>query len=320
MKKLMLIVLALFISACAAPVERQEYFVNIGTAGTTGVYYPTGGAICKLVKKKRRVHGIRCGVESTGGSVYNINAIMAGDFEFGMAQSDRPYQAWNGLAWWRKKGPQNDLRSVYSLYAETVILIAAVDSGIKTIQDLRGKRVNIGPPRSGQRKNSIHALQNAGIDYTKDLIAEGALAREASGLLQDGHIDAFFYTVANPAGAIKKATSGKRKVRFIPITDTEDLIRKYPYYAKAFIPIKFYPRVANRKNVETFGDKPTLVTSINVPDDVVYAITKEVLDNLRAFKKLHPAYLFLTKENALEVLSAPIHPGALKYYKEVGLK
>lgn len=319
MKRLILIVLALFISTCAAPVERQEYAVTIGTGGVMGVYYPTGGAICKLVNKKRRVHGIRCGAESTRGSVSNINAIMAGDFEFGMAQSDRQYQAYHGLAEWRHM-PQIDLRAVYSLYAETVILIAAVDSGIKTIQDLRGKRVNIGPPWSGQRMNSIDALQNAGIDYTKDLIAEGVLAREAPGLLQDGHIDAFFYTVANPAGAIKQATSGKRKVRFIPITDIEDLLRKYPYYAKAFIPIKFYPRVANRKNVETFGVKPTLVTSINVPDDVVYAITKEVLDNLRVFKKLHPAYLFLTKENALEALSAPIHPGALKYYKEVGLK
>ena len=320
MKKLILIVLALFISACAAPIERQEYFVTIGTGGITGVYYPTGGAICKLVNKKRRVHGIRCSVESTRGSVFNINSIMAGDFEFGMAQSDRPFQAWNGLAEWYYKGPQNDLRSVFSLYAETVILIAAVDSGIKTIQDLRGKRVNIGSPRSGQRQNSIDALQNAGIDYTEDLIAESVKAREAPGLLQDGRIDAFFYTVAHPSGAIKQATSGKRRVRFIPITDTEYLIRKYPYYAKAFIPIKWYPRAVNKKSVETFGVKPTLVTSVNIPDDVVYAITKEVLDNLRAFKKLHPAYLFLTKENALEALSAPIHPGALMYYKEVGLQ
>jgi len=320
MRKLILIVLALFISTCAAPVERQQYAVTIGTGNVTGVYYPTGGAICKLVNKKRRVHGIRCSVESTGGSVYNINAIMAGDFEFGMAQSDRPYQAWNGLAEWREKGPQKDLRSVYSLYAETVTLIAAVDSGIKTIQDLRGKRVNIGNPGSGQRQNSIDALRNAGIDYNYDLTASGVKAFESLALLQDGHIDACFYSVAHPSGAIKQATSGKRKVRFIPITDTEALIGKYPFYARAFIPIKCYPRVANEKNVEIFGVKPTLVTSIHVPDDVVYAITKEVLDNLRAFKKLHPAYLFLTKENALEALSAPIHPGALKYYKEIGLK
>jgi TRAP transporter TAXI family solute receptor len=319
MKRLILIALALFISTCATPVERQEYAVTIGTGGVMGVYYPTGGAICKLVNKKRRVHGIRCGAESTRGSVSNINAIMAGDFEFGMAQSDRQYQAYHGLAEWRHM-PQIDLRAVYSLYAETVTLIAAVDSGIKSIQDLRGKRVNIGNPGSGQRVNSIDSLRNAGIDYNYDLTASGVKAFESLALLQEGHIDACFYSVAHPSGAIKQATSGKRKVRFIPITDTEALIRKYPFYARAFIPIKFYPRVANRKNVETFGVKPTLVTSIHIPDDIVYAITKEVLDNLRAFKKLHPAYLFLTKENALEALSAPIHPGALKYYKEVGLK
>jgi TRAP transporter TAXI family solute receptor len=319
MKKLILIVLALFISACAAPVERQK-FVVIVTGGVKGVYYPTGGAICKLVNKKRRLYGIRCSIESTGGSIFNINAVMAGDSEFGMAQSDRQYQAWSGLNYWRQKGPQRDLRAVFSIYSEMIFLVAAVDSGIETIQDLRGKRVNIGNPRSFNRSDSIVALTNAGIDYEKDLTTREVKGAEAPGLLQDGHIDAFFYTISYPSSAIKEATSGKRKVRFIPITDTEDLIKKYPYYAKAFIPINHYPRVANRSNVQTFGLKVTLITSAAVPEEWVYNITKEIFDNFEKFKRLHPAYQLITKESMLEALSAPIHPGALKYYKEVGLK
>ncbi len=299
--------------------QSKTIFVTIGTGGITGVYYPTGGAIAKIVNKKRNVYGIRCTVESTGGSVFNINAVIAGDLDFGICQSDRQYQAWNGLAEWKDKGPQKDLRAVFSIHPESVTLVAADDAGIKTIQDLRGKRVNIGNPGSGQRQNAIDALENAGIDWKKDIKAESAKAAEAPGLLQDGRIDAFFYTVGHPSGAIKEATAGKRKVHFVPITGLDKLLAKYPYYAKAVIPIKFYPNATNKEDVPTFGVKATLVTSAKVPDNVVYAITKEVFENFDYFKTLHPAYSVLTKESMLEGLTAPFHPGALKYYKESGL-
>jgi len=325
MKKLLIFSLALLFGialvAGSAPTTAQArtIFVTIGTGGITGVYYPTGGAIAKMVNKKRKQYHIRATVESTGGSVFNINAVLSGDLTFGICQSDRQYQAWNGLAEWKDKGPQKDLRAVFAIHPESVTLVAADDAGIKTIQDLRGKHVNIGNPGSGQRQNAIDALTNAGIDYKKDLIAEGAKAAEAPGLLQDGRIDAFFYTVGHPSGAIKEATAGRRKVHFVPITGLDKLLAKYPYYAKAYIPIKFYPRATNKKDVPTFGVKATLVTSAKTPDEVVYAITKEVFDNFEAFKKLHPAYSVLTKKNMLEGLTAPIHPGALKYFKEVGL-
>ncbi len=299
--------------------QSKTIFVTIGTGGITGVYYPTGGAIAKIVNKKRDVYGIRCTVESTGGSVFNINAVIAGDLDFGICQSDRQYQAWNGLAEWKDKGPQKDLRAVFSIHPESVTLVAADDAGIKTIQDLRGKRVNIGNPGSGQRQNAIDALENAGIDWKKDIKAESAKAAEAPGLLQDGRIDAFFYTVGHPSGAIKEATAGKRKVHFVPITGLDKLLAKYPYYAKAVIPIKFYPQATNKEDVPTFGVKATFVTSAKVPDNVVYAITKEVFENFDYFKTLHPAYSVLTKESMLEGLTAPFHPGALKYYKESGL-
>jgi TRAP transporter TAXI family solute receptor len=302
-----------------APAKTQ--YVTIGTGGITGVYYPTGGAIAKIVNKKRDVYNIRCTVESTGGSVFNINAIMAGDLEFGVAQSDRQYQAVNGIADWKDKGAQADLRAVFSIHAETVDLIAAVDSGIETIQDLKGKRVNVGNVGSGYRKNAIDALEANSIDFEKDFHAESLKAAEAPGLIQDGRIDAAFYTVGHPSGYYKEATAGARKVKFIPIPNADKLVEKFPYYAAANTLMSNYPGAANTEDaVETFGVKATFVTSAKVPDEVVYAITKEVFENFEDFKKLHPAYAGLAKEDMLAGLSAPIHPGAMKYYKEAGLK
>jgi TRAP transporter TAXI family solute receptor len=328
MKKLVVLTIALIFGLTLltglGPFEQNAQagrttFVTIGTGGITGVYYPTGGAIAKMVNKKRKEYGIRATVESTGGSVFNVNAVMTGDLEFGVVQSDRQYQAVNGMAEWKDKGKQEDLRAVFTIHPESITLVAADDSGIKSIQDLKGKRVNIGNPGSGQRQNSIDALEAAGLDWKTDIKAEGVKAAEAPGLLQDGRIDAFFYTVGHPNGNIKEATSGKRKVHMVPITDVAALLAKYPYYAKAVVPMKFYSGATNDSDVETFGVKATFVTSSKVPDEVVYAITKEVFDNFEAFKKLHPAYGVLTKENMLEGMSAPIHPGAMKYFKEAGL-
>jgi TRAP transporter TAXI family solute receptor len=301
--------------------DAKTTFVTIGTGGITGVYYPTGGAIAKMVNKKRKEYGIRATVESTGGSVFNVNAVMEGDLDFGVVQSDRQFQAVKGIANWEDKGPQKDLRAVFSIHPETVDLVAAVDANINSLQDLKGKRVNIGNIGSGYRKNAIDALVANGLDYEKDFHAESLKAAEAPGLIQDGRIDAAFYTVGHPSGYYKEATSGVRKVKFVPITNIESLLEKYPYYAKAITRVtELYPGAVNDADVPTFGVKATFVTSAKVPDEVVYAVTKEVFDNFEDFKKLHPAYAGLTKENMLDGLSAPIHPGAMKYYKEVGLK
>ena len=330
MKRTFIIVAALVFGfsllAGSGPFEKnaeagKTTFVTIGTGGITGVYYPTGGAIAKMVNKKRKEYGIRATVESTGGSVFNVNAVMAGDLDFGVVQSDRQFQAVEGIANWKEKGAQKDLRAVFSIHPETVDLIAAVDANINSLADLKGKRVNIGNIGSGYRKNAIDALMANGLDYEKDFHAESLKAAEAPGLIQDGRIDAAFYTVGHPSGYYKEATSGVRKVKFVPITNIESLLEKYPYYAKAVTRVKeLYPGAENDANVPTFGVKATFVTSAKVPDNVVYAITKEVFDNFDSFKKLHPAYAGLTKENMLDGMSAPIHPGAMKYYKEVGLK
>ncbi len=324
MKKVFTVTMALTISMLflftATPVFAVK-FVTIGTGGITGVYYPTGGAIAKIVNKKRKEYGIRCTVESTGGSVFNVNAVMAGDLDFGVVQSDRQYQAIHGIQDWKDKGKQTKLRAVFSIHPESCTLLAAVDAGIDTIKDLKGKKVNLGNHGSGQLGNSTDALKAIGFDLDKDIKAEYIKAAEAPGLLQDGRIDAFFYTVGHPSGAFKEATAGARKVKFVSIAGPEidAMVASYPYYASSFVPVDNYPGAKNDANVDTFGVKATFVTSADVPDDIVYAVTKEVFENFESFKKLHPAYKVLTKENMLEGLSAPIHPGAMKYYKEAGL-
>ena len=311
----------LLVAGGSAPAQAKTQFVTIGTGGVTGVYYPTGGAIAKIVNKKRKEYGIRATVESTGGSAFNVNALMSGDLEFGIVQSDRQYQAWNGLAEWKDAGPQKDLRAICSLHPETIILVAADNSGINKLADLKGKHVSIGNPGSGFRKNAIDALQAVGIDYEKDIQAENLKAGEQAKMLQDGRIDAFFYTVGNPNGSIKEATSGKLKVHFVPIEGPgiDAMIQKWPYYTKAVVPIRFYEMATNKEDVPTFAVKATLCTSAKVADDVVYAVTKEIFDNLDELKSLHEALSVLDKQDMLKALSAPIHPGAMKYYKEAGL-
>lgn len=300
--------------------QGESKFVTIGTGGVTGVYYPTGGAISRMVNAKYDEYGIKATVESTGGSVYNINAVMSGDLDFGIAQSDRQFQAYNGIAEWEETGAQEDLRAVFSIHPESVTLVASVESGIESVADLKGKRVNLGNPGSGNLGNARDVLEAAGLTED-DVQAEAVKAVEAPGLLNDGRIDAFFYTVGHPNGNIKEATAGRVKVRIVNIDGDvlKTMTDKYSYYAAARIPKSEYPMAANTEDPVTVGVKATLVTSASVSEDVVYAITKEVFENFESFKGLHPAYQVLNKEDMLSGLSAPIHPGALKYYEEAGL-
>ncbi len=316
------LLLGFFFFTGPAPTNAHaENIVTIGTGAVTGVYYPTGKAIAKIVNKIGKEHGVQVKVESTGGSVFNVNAINVRDLEFGIVQSDRQYQAWNGIKEWKDRGPQKKLRSICSFHPESVVLIAGDDTGIETLIDLKGKHINIGNLGSGPRGNAIDAMLSCGIEWRRELSAEGIRAADSAKLLQNGRIDAFFYTVGHPNESIKEATAGKRKVHFVPLTGDciDQLVAKWLYYAKAYIPISFYPMARNKENVETFGVKATFCTSADVPENVVYIITREIFNNLEDFKKLHPAYGVLTKHNMLEALSAPIHPGALKYYKEAGL-
>ncbi len=319
MKKLLVLFNVFLLVFVAESTVLGKTFVTIGTGGVTGVYYPTGAAISRMVNKKSN-YGIKATVESTSGSVYNVNAVLNGELEFGIVQSDRQYQAYNGLAEWSQSGAQKDLRAVFSIHPEAITLIASEQSGVKSVTGLKGKRVNVGNPGSGQLQNSKDVL--AAYEMSVESIhGEQVKAVEAPGLLQDEKIDAFFYTVGHPNGNIKEATSGRIKVRIVAVSgpETDFMLEKFPYYAKAVIPAHFYPNAVNTNDIESVGVKATLVASKKLDAAIVYAITKEVFDNFEAFKELHPAYAVLTKENMLQGLSAPIHQGALQYYQEAGL-
>ena len=311
---------ALMFSGQSALAAKQ--FVTIGTGGVTGVYFPVGKAIAKLVNAQGETYGLRVTVESTGGSVFNINAVMNGDMDLGVAQSDRQFEAVKGLSEWKAKGPQKGLRSVFSLHSETYFMVASEESGIKGYADLGGKAVAVGNPGSGTLQNSKDVLAAYGLTLDDLGKSEWLKASESAKLLQDGRIDAFAYTVGNPAGLIKEATSGRVKVRFVPASPAalDKLLAGRPYYVKTAIPVSFYPMGLDQADVPTFAVKATLITRAGVPEEVVYAITKTVFANLDELKKLHPALSGLTPRAMLEGLSAPLHPGALKYYKEAGLK
>ena len=315
---IVLIGISFFCEGCK---EKKVEFITIGTGGVTGIYYPTGVAISRMVNKKFDKYNIKATVESTSGSVYNINAVLNKDLVFGTVQSDRQYQAYNGLAEWTKYGKQTDLRSVFSVHPESITLIASEKSGIRRIEDVRGKRVNIGNPGSGYLQNSRDVLKAVGLNEEDDLYAEYVKAVEAPGLLQDERIDAFFYTVGHPNGNIKEATSGRIKVFIVPITGPgiDTMLTKYPYYAESIIDHSFYPYALNKEDIATVGVKTTFVTSKNTGENIVYAVTKEVFENFEFFKTLHPSYKVLTKKDMLKGLSAPIHKGALRYYREAEL-
>ena len=326
-KKIIITVIACFVAGLifhAGPAELQAetIFVTIGSGDFTGVYFPAGLTIAKMINQKHDQYGIRATVESTPGSVFNLNAIMAGYLEFGLAQADKQYQAVNGLAEWAKNGPQKELRAVFSIHHESVTLVASVDAGISTIADLRGKRVNLGNPASGQHRNAIDALKAVGLDPQRDIFPQEVKASEAPTLLIDNRIDAFFCTVGHPSETIQLASSGQRKVRIIPISGPgiDKLVADNQFYIKTTLPVqRLYPNLEDSIDVSTFGVIATLCTASRLPADLVYTVTKEVFENLDGFRRQHPALVDLTKQGMLEGLSAPLHPGALKYYKEAGL-
>lgn len=308
-----------FGAASASVSAAEQQFVTIGTGGVTGVYYPAGGAICRLVNKDRKEHGIRCSVESTGGSIYNLNAISQGELDLAVAQSDWQYHAYNGTSEFEDDGPNKKLRAVFSLHPEPFTVVARKDANIKEFKDLKGKRVSVGNPGSGQRATAEVLMEEMGWDMSAYSLAAELKAAEQSQALCDNKIDAFFYTVGHPSGAIKEATTSCDSVLVNVNNDaTQKLVEENPYYRVATIPGGMYR--GNPEDTTTFGVAATFVTSADVPEDVVYQVVKAVFENFDSFKRLHPAFENLEKEEMVsDALSAPLHPGAVKYYKEAGL-
>ncbi len=308
----------------AAPVSAQE-FIAIGTGGPTGVYFVVGNSVCRMVhkeaaegRKSGRKHGIRCAAPSTAGSTYNIGQICQGELDFGVAQSDWQFHAVNGSKPDRVSNCP-DLRAVFSVHAEPYHIIAAEGSGIQSWADLEGKRFNIGNPGSGQRGTTEELIEGHGWTADNFGLATELTSTEQSTALCDGNIDAYGYTVGVPNAGVSVATDGC-SAYIVDMSDNEvaqKLVAENDYYAFTTIPAGTYS--TTDKDVTTFGVMATFVSHANVPDDVVYEVTRAVFENLDDFRSLHPAFANLDPANMIKnALSAPLHPGAKRYYDEQG--
>lgn len=297
----------------------QDSFIRIGTGGKTGVYFPAGGAICRLVNRGTKDHGVQCTVESTGGSVYNLKAVRAGSLDFGIAQSDWQFHSFKGSSKFEEDSAFEDLRAVFSLHPEPFTVVARTDSGIKSFDDLKGKRVNIGNPGSGARGTMDVLLEAKGWTVADFELVTELKSSDQVRAVCDGKIDAMVFTVGHPSGSIKEATAACDMVLVeVSGAEVDALIANNPYYRTAVVPGGMYK--GNPDDTLTFGVGATLVTSSKVPEETVYILVKSVFAKMKRFKRLHPALAILKEgEMIKDGLSAPLHAGAARYYEEIGL-
>ena len=304
--------------AAAPAAQAQQKFITIGTGGVTGVYYAAGGAICRLVNKDRAKHGIRCSVESTGGSVFNINTIRAGELDIGMAQSDWQFHGIKGTKVFEKAGAFPELRAVFSIHPEPFTVLARKEANISAFADFKGKRFNVGNPGSGTRASMEELLGAMGWTMGSFALASELKADEHGTALCDGKIDGFYYGVGHPSANIQDPTT-TCGARLVPLSGpaVDKLVKENAYYAYATIPGGLYPN--NPNPTRTYGVMATLVSSAKVPAEMIYAVVKATFDNFDEFKKLHPALATLDPKNMItDGNSAPLHEGAARYYREKG--
>jgi TRAP transporter TAXI family solute receptor len=302
----------------SSAVQAEEKFVTIGTGGQTGVYYVAGQSICRFLNRGAADHGIKCNAPASGGGVANVNGIRSGEFNFGIMQSDHQFKAMKGVAPFEKEGAMEDIRAVFSLQSEVFTILARRDANIASFDDLKGKRVNIGNPGSGQRDTLEEIMQVKGWDRSAFALAAELKPAEQASALGDNNIDAMTYFVGHPNGAIQEATTTTDAV-LVPVTGAEidKLLAAKSYYTKADIPGGLYK--GNDAPTPSIGGKAVLSTSANASPEMVYQLVKSVFDNIDRFKRLHPAFADLKEADMIKVgLSAELHEGAVRYYKERG--
>ena len=311
---------AVALASGAAAQERK--FVNIGTAGIGGGYYPTGGFICNVLNKSRKAqgHNIRCTVESTGGSVANLRSIQAGEMDVAIAQADWLHHAYNGSSKFEENGANKDLRFLFSLHLDTAHLVARADQSISDFSELKGKTVNIGNAGSGTEASMTFALSRYGTDPESYFgQATRLTSREQAQALCDGKIDAFFYSTGVTASSITEATNTCDANVLNWNDETIDaMIAEFPFYGKSIIPAGTY-RGQDEERV-TWGLPATMVASADADEEVVYNLVKSVFDNFEDFKVQSTLYVAVTRDGAVvNGRSVPFHPGAERYFREVGL-
>lgn len=307
------------LAAGTANVAAAETFVVVGTGGVAAVYYPAGGAICRMVNGSREAHGLRCLVESTGGSLDNIRRIRVGDLQFGFAQSDWQFHAFRGTDRFTQDGAFEGLRAVFSLHPEPFTVVSRADSGITHFDQLKGKRVNIGNPGSGQRATMEVVMAANGWEMNDFAQVSEFTSTDQSAALCTGAVDAIVMTVGHPSASIQHATTACQGI-VVEVSGPaiDQLVADHPYYRHAVIPAGMYN---NSHDVHTFGVSATVVTSSSVSDELVYTVVKSVLEGIDDFKTLHPALQHLkAKEMHTKSLSVPLHDGAVRYYQEASLQ
>ncbi len=298
----------------------DEPMMSIGTGNITGVYYAAGSAVAKMHNRKLKEYNLRLLAEASEGSVANIQNVADGATAFGIAQANALYFARRGEAFWEGT-PLNQLRAVLGLYTEAFTIIAAVDANINSPADLAGKTVNIGELGSTDSLQAISILNGVGLDPEKDLTLMRRPAYEASELLQQGKIDAYFYTVGHPNLSIKEASHGERKIMIVAPDQAfvDSQASQKEFLVETIIPIDYYAETTNKEPVRTLGVKAILFCNADMDEEVVYHMVKEVFENFDLFKRQHPAFADLTPENLSTKLILPLHPGAERYFKEAGL-
>ena len=313
-----ILVAFLFVLYHANTSAKVEY-VSIGTGGLTGVYYPTGGAICYLVNQVNQTDNIRCEIKSTPGSIYNLNALKSHVIDIAVIQSDWQHHAYYGTSIFKEQGPFTHLRSLFSVHSEPFTVLAREDAKITSFEDIKGKRVNLGVANSGQRATMDVLLNLYGWKKTDFAQVTELRPNEQAQALCDNKIDVIVYVVGHPNSSIKEATSAcYTKLINVQGAKISELINTYPYYKSVTIPGNLYK--GNAVPTNTFGVGATVVTTSDLSDDVAYQMVKAVFENHDKFAHLHPSFKGLTKPSMVsQYLTAPLHPGALKYYKEIGL-
>ncbi|MBS7662820.1 TAXI family TRAP transporter solute-binding subunit [Pseudomonas lalucatii] len=296
----------------------EERRVLIGTGGETGIYYVVGQSICRFLNQDAGEQGVGCKAPASGGGVANVRGLRSGAFDFGIMQADHQYKALKGQAPFEAEGPMADIRALFSLHDEVFTLLVRRDAGIASLDDLRGKRVNVGNPGSGQRNTLDELMRVKGWDRSVFALSAELKPAEQASALGDNNIDAMTYFVGHPNGAIQEATTITDAV-LVPVSgaEVERLLAERPYYSKAEIPGGLYR--GNAAAVPSIGSRAVLSTTASTDPQLVYLLVKAVFENFERFQGQHPSFAGLRAADMIEVgLSAPLHEGALRYYRERG--
>ncbi|MCL2000003.1 MAG: TAXI family TRAP transporter solute-binding subunit [Planctomycetes bacterium] len=313
MRKSTTLMLAAVVFALAAGFVQTGERLTMGTGGTAGVYYPLGGAMAQLITNKNP--GVEVSAQSTGATGENLRLIQAHDIDIAIVQNDLTHAAYNGEAPFTSK--LQDLRAVGRLYPEYLHVIASVDSGIKQIADFKGKRVSVGARGSGNEANCRQIFDFYGLSYD-NIQAIFLPYGETADQFKDRQIDAFVFTIGTPNPAIQDITT-LQTIQFVPVDGKarDDIVAKFPYFAKDQIPADSYR--GQTTPVETLSVQAMLIVNKNLSDDLVYAITKTIFDNIPELAQSHSKAAEFDLTKAMNGVTIPLHPGAERYFKEKGV-